>query len=245
MPIRNALIKPLVRSSWRKGPGYVSHWFGKRCDAAGLTTVEVPRLRRVYVHKRVAEAFREVLLSIAAAGIDHLIDLSDYGGTYCCRKVRGGSAASPHSWGIAIDLNVHHFLASDDTEIVKTGRTNFHCAAHEVAPSLEALAPFFNAWGFTWGGDWNTKYLDPMHFEATELTVKILEGGLSKDEHRYIETIREALGMPPLGYGTGQAIKVVHWVTGDMLAEFELPAGIRRLCENGDHIEDQGKLYVE
>ena len=193
-----------------------------------------------------AESFRGALTSIAAAGLDHLIDLSDYGGTYNCRKVRAGGRYSPHAWGIAIDLNVHAFRdPTNDTEIVRRERTNWHCDEDEVAYSLQNIAPFFNAWGFAWGGDFSAKYRDPMHFEATELTVKLLESGLTPGEHSYLNLIRRNLDMPAIEYGTGQTIKVVAWSSGDVLAEFELPAGIRGLTENGDHIQDQGKVYVE
>ena len=219
-PLR--VIKPLSRSSRPRGPGEVTYWFQRRCDAGNFITIEVPRIRRAYVHKRIAEAFRGVFTSIAAAGLDHLIDLSDYGGTYSCRKVRGGRSYSPHAWGIAIDLNVHHFRdPSNDTEFVRRERTNYHCAADEVAYSLQNLAPYFNAWGFAWGGDFSAKYRDPMHFEATELTVKILESGLTGPEYQYLNLIRQELDMPSVDSGGTQAIKVVHsgelWLDRKML----------------------------
>jgi len=177
MPIRNGVIKPLDRSG-AVDRTHMAYWFQRRCDANNLTTVAVPIIGRMYVHKRVAEAFVLVMESIERAGLGHLIDLADYrasGGTYNCRKTRGSSVWSPHAWGTAVDINVKHKARRDGTEYVSSG-INFKCAAWEVAPSLKALAPHFNNWGFAWGGHFNC-YLDPMHFEATELTVAKLEQG--------------------------------------------------------------------
>lgn len=193
MPVSKGVIKPLPRAQ-------VPDWFGPRCYAASLTSIEVPILGRAYVHRRVAAAFARALQSVEEAGLGHLVDRDDYGGTYNCRNVVGSSSPSPHSWGIAMDLNVHHLARADGSEYRSASRTNYHCGPSEVPPSLRALAPHFEAQGFSWGGKWSEAYLDPMHFEATELTVKVLEGGaLSPAEKQALEAARTLAR--PLGQG--------------------------------------------
>ena len=185
------VIKPLPRSQ-------VPDWFGRPAQTSNLILQPVAILGRVYVHRRIAPAFAAVLKTIAERGDAALIDKGDYGGTYNNRTVRRSTARSPHAWAIAIDLNVHHFLGPDGDDEKKT-RTNFHCSRSEIAPSLAELAPYFNAWGFSWGGHWNRAYIDPMHFEATELTVKLLESGLGAEEEDVINAARAKLDLFPVG----------------------------------------------
>lgn len=196
MPIRNGVIKPLPRSQ-------VPSWFGRHCDAANMSSASVPILGRAYVHNRIAEALRGVLAAVSDAGKANLIDRGDYGGTYNCRRVRGGSSYSPHAWAIAIDLNVHHFAGGHGGD-EKRGRTNYRCAANEIAPSLTTLAHYFNAWGFSWGGHWSS-FKDPMHYEATELTVRLMESGLSADEEMALNNARRPIGLPLVGSTAGHA----------------------------------------
>jgi len=249
MPIRNGLIKPLKRNA------QMISWFGPPCRTSNLTSVKTAVFSRMYVHRRVAEAFQAVMAAIVEGGDADLIDRGDYGGTYCCRTVRGSTAKSPHSWAVAADLNVHHFQGSDGGE-VKLGRNNFHCKRSEIALSLELLAPYFNAWGFSWGGHWNTAYIDPMHYEATELTVKVLEGGLSLDETGFINWIRKGVGIPAIGNEEPEtALKVVLLPGSDLIkCAPALEAGTTRCNLRGlaealgyevivEHM-DEGKIYL-
>jgi len=248
MPIRNGLIKPLKRNA------QMISWFGPPCRTSNLTSVKTAVFSRMYVHRRVAEAFQAVMAAIVEGGDADLIDRGDYGGTYCCRTVRGSTAKSPHSWAVAADLNVHHFRASDGSD-VKRGENNFHCDRDEIAPSLTRLAPYFNSWGFSWGGHWNTSYIDPMHYEATELTVKVLEGGLSDTETALINRYRHALHIPLLGADQPAGLKVVL-LPGSNLVKCApaLEAGTTRCNLRGlaealgyevivDHM-DEGKIYL-
>lgn len=166
MPIRDGIIRPLSRNAQME-----AH-FGAACDTSNMTLAVLPMIGKAYLHERVVQAFVEVFKAIQEAGLASLIDRDSYGGTYCCRNVRGSSAKSPHSWAVAIDLNTDHIMRGGK-EV--RGGSNFKCSAAQVAESLKRLAPFFRAWGFTWGGEWSS-YLDPMHFEATEYTVMLLEG---------------------------------------------------------------------
>lgn len=177
MPISDGVIKPLRRGGNTRN--HVEYYFGRRCDGSSLTTASAPILGRVTFHRRVIEALVNVLADIEAAGKAQLIDLVDYrraGGTYNCRRVghRARGAWSPHAWGIAIDLQPHELFINGQV-VSHRSRINYRCKQSEVSPRLRELAPFFHAWGFSWGGHWNPRYLDPMHFEATELTVAKLE----------------------------------------------------------------------
>lgn len=153
----------------------VSAWFGRPCDSATRVTVAVPLLGRIPFHKRVAPAIVRVFEDIEAGGKLGLIKREEFGGVYNCRQTRAGGRHSPHAWAIAIDLNIRSLARRDGTEYSSASRTNYLCAEWETAPSLRALAPFFWRWGFGWGGQW-TNTIDPMHFEASDITVALLEG---------------------------------------------------------------------
>ncbi len=194
---RRGLPAPLRRSG-RVGPLHMRHWFGAACVTGALTTATLPIIGRAYLHKRVIPAYEAVLDAVASAGKAHLVDRDDYGGTYNCRKVRGGSVQSPHAWGVAMDLNVHQLLI--DGREVTSGRTNYKCRQSEIAPSLKALSTYFLQWGFSWGGWWRPRYTDPMHFEATDITVALLEGNEVANMEVWAERVGKETGS---GAGTG------------------------------------------
>ncbi|MBD8390259.1 M15 family metallopeptidase [Dysgonomonas sp. BGC7] len=94
--------------------------------------------------------------------LDKHTELRDYlysAGTFNWREVRGANRLSPHSYGIAIDLNVKY--------------SNFwqwdcHCKAEDAdliyknrIPQL--IVDIFEKYGFIWGGKWY--HYDTMHFE--------------------------------------------------------------------------------
>jgi hypothetical protein len=86
------------------------------------------------------------------------------GGTFAWRPIAGTNRLSPHSWGIAIDLNPRHGAYWRDRK--KTG------------PEVEAmrnnypqeLVEIFEKHGFIWGGKWS--HFDLMHFEYRPEMVK-------------------------------------------------------------------------
>lgn len=104
-------------------------------------------------HKRAAEELRQALLAIwnhvgkNQGEIDRL-KLSEFGGSFNYRLIRGSNALSNHSFGIAID-------------IMPTG--------NELGKTKGAMPKFavdaFKAAGFKWGGDYKGRK-DWMHFEA-------------------------------------------------------------------------------
>ena len=86
------------------------------------------------------------------------------GGTFAWRPIAGTNRLSPHSWGIAIDLNPRHGAYWRDRK--KTG------------PEVEAMrnsypqeiVELFEKHGFIWGGKWS--HFDLMHFEYRPEMVK-------------------------------------------------------------------------
>lgn len=104
-------------------------------------------------HKKCAPALTAALQAIwEACGRDQKkIDacgLSEYGGSFNYRLIRGSSAISNHSFAIAIDI-----APSENALGVKKGKM----------PAFAVKA--FKDQGFRWGGDYSGRK-DWMHFEA-------------------------------------------------------------------------------
>jgi len=78
--------------------------------------------------------------------------LASIGGTYLWRPIQGTDRLSPHSFGIAIDINVaysHYWLWDKEYEY------------RNSVP--EEIVAVFEKHGFIWGGKWY--HYDTMHFE--------------------------------------------------------------------------------
>ena len=86
-----------------------------------------------------------MFLQIQRAGLQNKI--TGFGGCFSFRPQRTGTKLSAHAWGIAIDLN---------PEINAQG------TAGDMDP---AIIKVFRDAGFQWGGDWQGKTRDPMHFQ--------------------------------------------------------------------------------
>jgi hypothetical protein len=69
------------------------------------------------------------------------------GGCFNFRLKRNGLGLSTHSWGIAIDLNP------------ETNRKN------TIGNMPPEIVTSFENYGFIWGGSWNGRARDPMHFQ--------------------------------------------------------------------------------
>jgi D-alanyl-D-alanine carboxypeptidase len=98
-------------------------------------------------------------LSAVSAEIDTLpadIKRAAYpiAGTYNCRAVADTGAVSPHSYGIAIDLNLHF---SDYWYWRRSG-----VIGYRNRMPIE-IVNIFEKHGFVWGGKWY--HFDTMHFE--------------------------------------------------------------------------------
>ncbi len=82
--------------------------------------------------------------------------ITPLGGTFKWRNIAGTSRLSPHSFGIAIDLNPKrsaYWRGHSQTTIAEFSRLNY-------PPEIVAI---FEKNGFIWGGKWY--HFDTMHFE--------------------------------------------------------------------------------
>jgi D-alanyl-D-alanine carboxypeptidase len=96
-------------------------------------------------HKLLANAFTGVFDRIRSSGLESQV--TSFGGCFSFRSQRTGTNLSTHAWGIAIDLNPE---------------TNAQGTAGDMD---EELISIFRGAGFKWGGDWQGRSRDPMHFQ--------------------------------------------------------------------------------
>jgi hypothetical protein len=96
-------------------------------------------------HRLLANAFSGVFDRIQSSGLQGKV--TTFGGCFSFRPQRTGTKLSTHAWGIAIDLNPE---------------TNAQGTAGDID---EELISIFRGAGFKWGGDWEGKTRDPMHFQ--------------------------------------------------------------------------------
>lgn len=114
---------------------------------ANIRRGRVPLLGEVTCHRALFPQLRAALKAVAAHGLRHTINPSQYGGCFGPRFINSdpGGRLSHHAWGVAIDINVAENLygtrPDQDTRLVEV----------------------FKREGFTWGGDWQIP--DGMHFE--------------------------------------------------------------------------------
>lgn len=102
-------------------------------------------VKQMTCHKKLADVFAEGFAKLEADGLQEKI--KTFGGCFSFRQQRTGSKLSAHAWGIAVDLNPE---------------TN---AQGKVGDMDAGVIEVFRAAGFEWGGDWNGKVRDPMHFQ--------------------------------------------------------------------------------
>lgn len=236
MPRINGVIQPLSRNARHSGTErHVNFWFGDPCASKNFSTHTLPLIGRAYCHNKVASALQAVFKEIVDADKSHLVDMNDYGGIYNCRRVghRPPPASwSPHAWAIAVDLNVHWLRNPNTGKDYKSSRTNYNCEPEEIPSILRQLQPFFEHWGFAWGGHWRSP--DPMHFEATEITLEILkQGGPPQKAATHVVVLpgwQNSL-IPIFQDGT-HLVELRKFV--DLLPDYELV----------DNREVDGKLYV-
>jgi D-alanyl-D-alanine carboxypeptidase-like protein len=103
------------------------------------------QVRRMTCHRLLQPIFEKIFQT---AGDEELQrHFTSFGGCFSFRPQRNGTKLSTHSWGIAIDLNPE---------------SNPQGSAGKMNPAIVSI--FRNA-GFTWGGDWQGRTRDPMHFQ--------------------------------------------------------------------------------
>ncbi len=103
------------------------------------------KIASIRCHYLLADRFQAVFESISSKDLG--AQTCFLGGCYCFRQKRNGPGISTHSWGIAIDINPE---------------TNQHGKPGDMNPEIVET---FKNFGFIWGGDWNGKARDPMHFQ--------------------------------------------------------------------------------
>jgi hypothetical protein len=135
------------------GPDHTldSRWQAEHLDRAALPFPMVlswdrtRNVNQITCHKILAGIFADVFAQIQSAGLQNKI--TSFGGCFSFRPQRTGPKLSAHAWGIAIDLNPE---------------TNAQGTAGNIDQGIVGI---FRSAGFQWGGDWQGKTRDPMHFQ--------------------------------------------------------------------------------
>ncbi len=155
------------KTVWPRQPD-VPSFFG--AVGQNQTSIEIPfdmwlawdkgtRIKKITVHKRVAEsaerAFQKIANTYSPAERKNIgIDL--FGGSLNVRKMRGGSSYSMHSWGIAIDFD-------PERNQLKWGRDKARLAKPDAVS-------FWVAWESEgWLSLGRAKNYDWMHIQAARL----------------------------------------------------------------------------
>lgn len=73
-------------------------------------------------------------------------DLLCCAGSYCHRKVRGRDEWSVHAYGLAVDINPHM------------------APYKQMSRQPHFIVDIMKKYGFLWGGDYPSSYIDGMHF---------------------------------------------------------------------------------
>jgi hypothetical protein len=102
-------------------------------------------VHQITCHKLLAGVFADAFAQIQSAGLQNKI--TSFGGCFSFRPQRTGTKLSTHAWGIAIDLNPE---------------TNAQGTPGDMDQGIVGI---FRSAGFYWGGDWQGRTRDPMHFQ--------------------------------------------------------------------------------
>ena len=132
------------------------HTLDPQWQADFLTTIDLPfpltlswdhsrSVQRMTCHTKLSATFADTFSRIQSAGLQ--LKITGFGGCFSFRPQRTGGKLSTHAWGIAIDLNPE---------------SNAQGTAGDMDAGLVAI---FKQAGFSWGGEWQGKVRDPMHFQ--------------------------------------------------------------------------------
>ena len=132
------------------------HTLDPQWHADFLTTIELPfpltlswdhlrSVHRITCNKKLGATFADTFSRIQSAGLQ--LKITGFGGCFSFRPQRTGGKVSTHAWGIAIDLNPE---------------SNAQGTAGDMDAGLVAI---FKQAGFSWGGEWQGKARDSMHFQ--------------------------------------------------------------------------------
>lgn len=139
---------------------------GKNWADTNLVTVEIPQLKKmllngkphtsgkVTVHKLIVPQLLAMFEKIEADGMLHYF--ITYEGAHNPRYIRGSKTSlSNHAYGTALDFNAEwNGMGKEPAKVGEKG-------------SLRELVPYFEAFGFYWGGYFSRK--DGMHIEAAKV----------------------------------------------------------------------------
>lgn len=105
----------------------------------------------------VAEKLKAVSQELERLPSRFLKFLQPSAGTYNCRRIAGTQRASPHGYGIAIDINTHF---ADYWRWHRKGAKGTYSYKNRIPHQIIEI---FEKHGFIWGGKWY--HYDTMHFE--------------------------------------------------------------------------------
>lgn len=146
----------------------VPSFYGK--VGTSQTSVEIPwtmylawdkstRIKRMTLHKKVAESAERVLNHVASVySTKEIVDLGldQFGGSLNVRRMRGGRSYSMHSWGIAIDFD--------------PVRNALRTHAPKARLSQPDAQPFWHSWESEgWLSLGRARDFDWMHIQAARL----------------------------------------------------------------------------
>jgi peptidoglycan hydrolase-like protein with peptidoglycan-binding domain len=151
---------------------------------------------RIRVAPQAADAFHSLSLVLLAHGYQIRVDDTD---SYNCRAIKGGTAKSLHSYGIAVDVNwdTNPFKETPDrrpvrfsskpTQTERAAEVKLGIADTDMTPEMIqdvlAIKTRNGQRVFEWGGNWKDRK-DAMHFE---LDVTPAELGVGID-HSSVKT---------------------------------------------------------
>jgi hypothetical protein len=166
-PIGEDQPAPTIKSVWPRQSG-VPAFYG--AVGTSQTQIAIPfdmwlawdksvRVRKMTLHTKVAASAERVFNAVAglySAQERKTIGLDLFGGSLNVRKMRGGSAWSMHSWGIAIDFD-------PERNQLKWGRDKARLAQSDAVP-------FFLEWEKEgWISLGRARNFDWMHVQAARL----------------------------------------------------------------------------
>lgn len=166
-PIGEDQPAPTIKSVWPRQAD-VSAFYG--AVGTSQTSIAIPfdmwlawdksvRVRKMTLHTKVAASAERVLQAVAglySAQERKTIGLDLFGGSLNVRKMRGGSAYSMHSWGIAIDFDPERNQLNWD-----------HTRARLAKPDA---IPFWLEWEKEgWVSLGRARDFDHMHVQAARL----------------------------------------------------------------------------
>lgn len=137
----------------------LTKFYGEAGDESNLTPLDVSGLGLKYegravrvtrCHKKVAESLKRIFTAISKG--PHKAVLEKYAGCFNNRNMRGGTAKSTHSWGIAVDLEPDN-------------NGNHISWPTRATMPLEVMEEFAKEGWLSAGAFWGR---DAMHFQATK-----------------------------------------------------------------------------